>query len=141
MLTSNDIVIAAKECLETPFGHQGRVPGRRMDCVGLVRYPAVRLGLVPSGTDFRAYHRQPNPKQMRELLLTYFNKSPNLVPGAIIWFEVGAKDPQHLAIYTFDNTIIHAMSDGPGKVVEHGYRSPWPGRAVEFFRYRGVKYG
>jgi len=134
------IIAAARACLDTPFRHQGRLPGQGLDCIGLVRWPAVACGLTRE--DFRAYGRQPRPEAMHRQLCRYFDPVPlgEARPGDILWLAVGDA-PQHLAILTEVGTLIHALADGPGRVVEHGYRHPWPGRLRGVFRYRGLADG
>lgn len=141
--TENDlrraVVEAARACVGTPFLHQGRTPGVGLDCVGLVRWPQVAVAADDS--DFRAYGRTPNPSRMGLLLNRHFDAiSPSDArPGDILWFRI-AGDPQHLAIFTGE-TIIHAVSNGPCAVVEHGYRHPWPKRLAGVFRYRWLREG
>lgn len=133
----SQIILAARQCIGTPFRHQGRWPGRGLDCVGLVRYPAVALGLYNDDADVFGYREIPDPERMERELENWFepiDKSA-IAPADILWLR--APQPQHLAIYT-GSTIIHAMSTGPGRVVEHGYRHPFPSKLIRAFRYRGV---
>lgn len=131
------IIEAARECIDTPFRHQGRNPKQGLDCVGLVRYPGVKLGLYAEDVDVRNYGPYPQPEMMHKLLMQFFLpiEPEDKQPGDIVWMN--APDPQHLAIYT-GPTIIHACQQGYMRVVEHGFRSPFPGRVVQWFRYRGV---
>lgn len=140
MATRAQVIQAARECLGTPFRHQGRKPGIGLDCVGLVRWPAVVLGLVPPTADYLTYARSPDPYVMREQLTKYAREIPpnEARPGDILWLRI-YRDPTHLAILTFDHTIIHAVSDGPRCVVEHGFRAPWPSRVVAAFQYPGLE--
>lgn len=131
------VVEAARACVGTPFLHQGRTPGVGLDCVGLVRWPQVALGV--SDEDFRQYGPMPNPQRMEMLLKEHFVpiSVQDLTPGDILWFKI-TSIPQHLAIYT-GISIIHAVSSGPKCVVEHGYRFPWPKRVAGVFRYRWLE--
>jgi cell wall-associated NlpC family hydrolase len=47
MSIAHNMVLAARECLGTPFQHQGRVPGVGLDCVGVAIYAAREVGLNP----------------------------------------------------------------------------------------------
>lgn len=132
MVSSDSIIQAARECLGTPFKHQGRQPHIGLDCVGLVRWPAVKLGLNIG--DRIDYPRTPNPAEMIRTLSQYLDIIQKPEPGCIILFKIQGL-PRHLAIYTGD-TIIHSVENASGRVVEHGYRSPWPDRAVAYFKYR-----
>jgi len=131
-----DIVTAARACIGTPFMHQGRVAGVGLDCVGLARIPAVTLGLEIG--DYDGYSRQPDPAVMEAKLNEFLDlvEPGDMQLGDILWLSF-AKEPMHLAIFAGD-TIIHAVSMGPGKVVEHGFRAPWPQRVVGVYRYRGI---
>jgi len=135
-MKAQDIIDSARECIGTPFSHQGRQPGVGMDCIGLIRYPAVKFGIT---TDDYPYGRQPDPKFMKDILDKYLIKVKDLKPADVLWIQFQG-DPMHLAIYTEKNTIIHAMANGPGKVTEHGFRPPWPKRVVQIYRYPGVEY-
>jgi len=130
------IVEAARECIGTPFRHQGRMKGVGLDCVGLARYPAEALGI--SIGDYDGYSRQPDPQVMAAKLDEFLVKvePEDMQLGDILWMAF-AKEPMHLAIYAGD-TIIHAVCLGPEKVVEHGFRAPWPQRVVAIYRYRGI---
>lgn len=132
------IIELARECVGTPFQHQGRIPKKGLDCVGLVRYPAIALGFYTPDTDFVAYRMQPDPTEMSERLRSFFDlvSADEKMPGDIIWMK--APEPQHLAIYTGMN-IIHAMNTGKGCVVEHGFRYPFTSRVIAWFRYKGLK--
>ncbi len=137
---SEAILNAARECIGTPFRHQGRNPGRGLDCVGLVRHPAIEVGFAPKGTDFAAYGRFPQPITMMRILGQYFELiDPSIKqPGDIMWMSATSRSdqtPQHLGLWTGD-TIIHAMATGPCKVVEHPFRHPFPGRVTAWFRYK-----
>lgn len=130
----DQIINAARECKGTPFMHQGRRPGLGLDCAGLVRYPALRLGLIKPEDDFIQYGREPNPLKMREILGQYLDPIERLEKGCVIWFRV-INLPQHLAVYT-GGGIIHAVSTGPKKVVEHCINSQWTDRIAGIYRYR-----
>jgi len=128
------IIEAARECKGTPFLHQGRRPGQGLDCAGLVRYPAVKLGLIDPDDDYISYGREPLPLKMKEQLESRLDPIRKLEKGCVIWFTV-VKHPQHVAIYT-GSGIIHAVNFGPKKVVEHGINSQWTDRIAGLYRYR-----
>lgn len=129
-----DIIKAARDCLGTPFVHQGRLPGKGLDCVGLVRWPHVALGFGEE--DERRYGMAPDPKRMKQLLEHYLVPIPRdqMKPADILWFRIDGM-PTHLAIYA-GKTIIHALNSGPQRVVEHGFRHPWTQRVAGVFRYK-----
>jgi len=57
MTAAADIIAAARACLETPFVHQGRLPGQALDCAGLIIQVAKTLGL--EHVDHSGYARLP----------------------------------------------------------------------------------
>jgi len=130
----DDILSAARECLKTPYLHQGRRPGQGLDCAGLVRYPAEKLGLITPDDDFIEYGREPVPLKMKQELESRLDPIKRLEKGCVIWFTV-IRHPQHLAIYT-GNGIIHAINTGPKQVVEHCINSQWTDRIAGLYRYR-----
>lgn len=136
MPSVNDIIAAARECLGTPFHHQGRLLGVGIDCVGLAMHPVTKFNLPVE--DFATYSREPNPQMMASQLKARVQEvfgTPQ--PGNILWLEVDG-DPKHLAILTRDNTIVHAVASGPQKVIEHSFRAPWPSRVKGIFVYPGI---
>lgn len=132
-----DVVFAARECLGTPFRHQGRIPGVALDCAGLIIAVAQRLGIAHSDVD--GYGRRPH----MGLLEATLDSQPALVrvadgerfPGDILLMRFAA-DPQHLAIHAGD-TIIHSWAS-PGKVCEHRLDAIWQSRIVAAYRFREV---
>lgn len=139
MLKRADIIQCARDCLGTRFRHQGRIPGKGLDCVGLIRWPLVKLLDIDVSFDYRAYGMLPSESEVRKNFIKFFDEKRSLpYPGDIILFRV-EDNAQHFAILTYDNTIIHALNSGPKKVAEHGYRYPWPNRLTSVFEYPGVE--
>jgi len=130
------IIILARSCVGTKFRHQGRIPGRGLDCVGLIRYPAVTVGLYGEEADEFGYSSEPNPDAMENALLRWLDRISvkDILPADILWLK--SPQPQHLAVYTGE-TIIHSDARR-GKVIEHGYRDPFPRLVVGAWRYRGI---
>lgn len=122
-----DIITEAREWVGTPFLHQGRVKGSGVDCAGLVIGVLNNCGYLKDGyEDITNYSRSPNPRMMKKQLLKYLKRVYTLEPGTILYFTMPKmKEPQHLAIYTDSNTIIHA-ADKYGKVIEHTFSGYWP---------------
>jgi cell wall-associated NlpC family hydrolase len=117
---ARSIITAARDCVGTPFRHQGRLPGIGLDCAGLVIHAAKSVGLTVR--DYTGYPNRPFNgmlKRMlddqiciREIYLT------DVLPGDVLLMRVN-QAPQHLAIVSFGNYIIHAYQN-IGKVAEHG---------------------
>lgn len=126
------IIAAARECLETPFHHQGRRPGVGIDCAGLVIHAYRAAGLRV--TDERRYGRSPNPGQMRRALERVVRPVTGEWRRAdILYFRID-RQPQHLAIWT-GASIVHAYLTA-GRVVETGLDGRWMSRLE--CRYRHV---
>lgn len=137
-ITQSDIIAAARQCLETPFRHQGRLLSFGLDCAGVVIHICRTLGI--DAVDAVGYGRTPHDNQLQ----TTLDAQPVLVrvpdiadrqPGDLLLMRF-ATDPQHLAIFA-GSTIIHAH-EASGKVVEHVLSPVWASRIVAAYRFRGV---
>ena len=139
-MTGADVVAAATTLLGTPFVHQGRLPGKALDCAGVVVATASALGIAH--TDVVAYGRIPALGILRAVL----DSQPELVsvspadlqPGDVLLMRF-KKEPQHLAIFA-GKTIIHAWQV-IGRVVQHDFDSAWCRRVVAAYRFREVSNG
>lgn len=136
-MTGHDIVAAARSLLDTPFRHQGRLPGVALDCAGLVIAVARQLGLRHA--DQAGYGRIP----ANGLLEAALEAQPGLHRVALADRQPGdvllmffSREPQHLAIDAGD-TIIHSYCD-VGKVVEHRLDASWESRIVRVYRFDEV---
>lgn len=130
-MSVDHVIEAARACLRTPFRHQGRQPGRGLDCGGLVIHAFTSAGYTM--TDEPGYTREPQPAWMRAVLERVFVPVDDLRPGDVLWMRFDM-DPQHLAIWT-GVTIIHAFLRSR-KVVEHRMDSAWWLRVVKRYRHR-----
>lgn len=132
------VVAAARECLKTPFKHQGRVPGVGMDCAGLLVY--CFKALSADHFDEFGYPRNPYDGQLEKIL----DDQPSL--SRIDISDVQAGDvlamrmktaPQHIAIHTGivrgHPYVIHA-SELHGCVVEHRLDELWGARVMRAYR-------
>ena len=114
-MTPDDIVSAARGLIGTPFVHQGRIPGRALDCAGLVVAVAQAVGV--EYIDQTGYSCSPSGG----LLEAALDGQPGIMriepsdrePGDVLLMRF-AGDPQHLAILA-GATIIHAW-EAPGVV-------------------------
>lgn len=132
-MTSDEIIAAARAEINTPFIHQGRIPGKALDCAGLAVVVASRWHTVDEP---RAYGRSPHLSTLE----TWINAQDFLEPwqpvsGALLLMRFG-KEPQHLAICA-GNTIIHSYGS-VGKVVEHNFSSVWRARVVKSYRFKDM---
>lgn len=132
------IIACARTYLGTPYQHQGRLKGTGIDCVGLIVGIARECGFFIA--DRTGYPRLP----YRGLIETAAAESMDRIlmpePGcvALVRFR---KYPQHAAILTDDDTVIHAYDPiqthhGRGVCVEHGIDERWRERVHSFWRFR-----
>ena len=139
-MTGQDIIAVAREFLKTPFVHQGRLPGKALDCAGLVVVTAQRLGLEV--IDVQDYSRLPNNGALEAML----DIQPSLhgvgrgeaQPGDVLLMKF-KKEPTHLGIHAGDN-LIHCWQP-VGMVCEHRFDEAWQRRVVAVYRFTGVKNG
>lgn len=138
-MSPDHITTAARLLLDTPFKHQGRIPGVALDCAGLVVAVAQALGLPVA--DQTGYSRSPSGG----LLEAALDSQPCLqrIPGPAQEGDVVLMrfkgDPQHLGIVAGGN-LIHAWQV-VGKVVEHRFDPEWQRRTVRVYRFVGVSHG
>ena len=136
-MTPDEIIRAARGLIGTPFVHQGRLPGRALDCAGLVVAVAQAIGV--EYVDQTGYSRSPSGG----LLESALDDQPGITriapdiraPGDILLMRFSG-DPQHLAILA-GNTIIHAY-EAPGLVCEHDLTDLWVRRIVRVYRFKDL---
>lgn len=118
----SEIVKSARELLDTPFHHQGRLAGVGVDCVGLVILVARKLGYVAQDFDFTGYPRYPDGKVLiQQLGLHLIEIQQHQMQFGDIVCVAFDKYPQHVGIigdYRHGGfSIIHAAGKH-GKVIE-----------------------
>ncbi len=139
-MTADDILAAARQCLGTPFRHQGRLIGIGLDCAGVAVHVATQLG--HDVIDLPAYGRTPADGQLEALLeaqpcLSLIDDNPcgaRARPGDLLLMRF-TRDPQHLAILTDEQTIVHAY-ESVGTCCEHRLSPAWAARIVRVYRFR-----
>jgi cell wall-associated NlpC family hydrolase len=141
----NDVVSYARECLNTPFRHQGRLCGYGekfgdaycggLDCAGVIIHCAKRLGIEHA--DMQGYPRLPYRNSLQEFL----NAQPNLIEvpvaemaaGDVILMSIKAA-PNHLGIYAGNGYMIHAYDD-IGRTVEQRIDDAWLKKITAVYRF------
>ena len=131
-MTAAEIVAAARECLNTPFQHQGRIVGLALDCAGVAVHVASKWHTVEQPP---AYGRLPHDAMLEQ----WIERQPFLARAAtpqagdllLMRFE---NEPQHLAIHAGE-TMIHAYQS-IGKTVEHNLDDKWRRRIVRAYRFK-----
>lgn len=135
-MSADRIVAAARACVGTPFRHQGRLPGRALDCAGLVLHALRTAGA--DVCDVPAYGRHPSHGLLEDAIEA--NTCLDRVPpadrqaGDVLLMRF-ASEPQHLGICA-GATIIHAYQQ-VGIVCEQRLADVWVARIVRVYRLRG----
>lgn len=132
-MSAAEVIRHARECLGTPFHHQGRQSGVGVDCAGLIIHAFSEAGYRV--TDDNRYSRSPQPGRMREVMERVCVPAEGWQPADILYFRI-VNDPQHLALWT-GNSIVHAYLTA-GKVVEQGLDATWQRRLVARYRHPGL---
>lgn len=148
MPTRNDVVTKAREYVNTPFQHQGRMKGKSCDCIGLPLLVAEELGLkdmhgVPiHGFDVRDYSAIPTDAKIKEGCDARLPSKPvkDIKPGDVVLMRFTGV-PCHSAIITEipgqGLGVIHAYNPA-GKVVEHILSKDFRDRIVAAYTWLGV---
>jgi cell wall-associated NlpC family hydrolase len=163
MTTTAQIVAKAREFLGTPLHHQGRIKGKRIDCVGLALCVAEELGLHDKngnalhGRDQLNYGPQPLGNLVHEtakarLALKWEAAQkvpmPAIAPGDVLTIR-NPNAACHAGIVSSLNgslAIIHAYASGPARpgprnkqrVCEHVLDASWRARIEGIFEFPGV---
>lgn len=130
------IVDIARSYVGTPYRHQGRTK-LGMDCIGLCRAPFADLELETS--DYSNYGENYYPQNdILRLMLQYCDRVKRKpLPGDILIMRSNDGLSRHMALYTENDTIIHAINNGPRAVVEHRYMEPFVGRTTAVLSWKG----
>jgi cell wall-associated NlpC family hydrolase len=134
-MTPRQIVDRARECLGTPFKHQGRLPGIALDCAGLAAYVAQGWHEV---IEPAAYGRTPHDAQLKAWveLQPYLVRTTEAMAGDLLLMRF-TREPQHLGVCAGE-TLIHSYQSA-GKVVEHNIDAVWRRRIVAVYRFESLE--
>ncbi len=140
-MTPEDIIAAARAALGTPFGHQGRVVGSKLDCAGLLAHVCATLGQPISDQD--GYGRRPSGGLLESAMdvqtaLVRVREKPLAGDFVLMKFE-DEKSPSHLGIVA-GKTLIHSWAVAR-KVCEHDFDDEWQRRVVRVYRFRELVNG
>lgn len=132
---ADEVIAAARECIGTPFRHQGRLPGVGLDCAGLGIVAANAAGIDIK--DFAGYPRLPFDGMLKKM----FDEQPQLKqidkrdaqPGDVFIMR-NSHEPEHIAIASENGYIIHS-SWNIRKVVEQRLDELLRNRIVYVYRF------
>lgn len=128
------VIDQARTWLGTPWHHQGRLKGAGVDCIGLIVGVARELGYAVD--DYTDYQRFPDGVTMSAELHKQLRPTTRPMAGDIVCFRI-TRLPQHVAIITGPNTLIHAYQ--PYGVVETTIRPSLLERAFGYFTFREIE--
>ena len=152
MIFPGAVVYTARTLLETPYLHQGRLPGRNggIDCIGVAIVTCRKLLLLPEDFDYSDYGRDGSGK-LETIVAEYCTPLTDPTPGALLLFRTTPTQTvaQHCAICTnwsdrlgWDNEtlgMLHAYQN-VGKVKEHELISFWSDRLIGSYGFPNVNY-
>lgn len=147
MPSKQEYFLKAREFVGTPFRHQGRTPGRGLDCVGLVVCAATALGAMID--DVTNYRRTPDWTRFKGEFekngTSLGNRYEDAVPGTVVLLREG-RWQTHCAVVGLrgvdspgagERTLVHAFVLR-GKVVEERFSQEWRERIQGVFLMRGL---
>lgn len=138
------ILDEAREWLDTPYHHQQSIKGQATDCIGLVVGVASNIGLLNQrdrlwiSKNFSGYARSPQGDLLRRGFGAFLPEYhvDDMQPGDVLLISMNYQ-PRHCAIYTENNTIIHAYAER-GRCVEHRYAHYWRRMTLAAYRLAEV---
>lgn len=137
MITPEQLVAEARDWIGVPFLHQGR-SRHGVDCIGFVAAMCAHMGATKPLENLPHNYAR-NPQALLKDAIRMLGTPTTLEVGCLILIKwPAAKEASHVGIYT-GTSMIHCY-EGVGKVVEHGYSTPWPERTDSLWRIPGVSY-
>lgn len=139
-LQAADVIETARSFIGTPWRHQGRMPGRGLDCIGLLVKVAHTLEL--ESDDYLTYTRYADYQQFLELFRRYAIEVDRLKvqPGMAVIIPTSGTAHCGLIAGTPERlTLIHSTALRK-RVVEERYSLVWRSRTTAAFAFRGVDY-
>ncbi|MCP3980759.1 MAG: hypothetical protein GY716_15765 [bacterium] len=142
----HSVHVRVLEYVGTPFSHQGRRPGKAIDCVGVFVCAARAEGYDID--DCTVYGRNPNPRQ----LLDYVSRNSVQIPleeavegdSLLFWYarrmrRTGEELPRHLGVLSWKDgrpAMVHAWED-VGRVEHSTLDDPyWEGKILSAWRLK-----
>ena len=134
-MNPDSFIAAARSMLGVPFMHQGRNAKLGVDCAGLAVLAARECGFEVE--DYTDYQRTPAVSDFIDCLLRHCEiVKPGSERAGDLWIFQFAGNPQHLAIQTGPDSMIHAYALFPRKVIEHRIDEQWRAKRAMVFRIK-----
>ena len=113
----NKVVRTAEQLIGTPYRYGGN-NRKGFDCSGLVQYTHRKVGVKVPRTTGSQWDQARVPQRR------------NLLPGDLLFFNIGIRKTRHVGIYEGDGIFIHAPSSGK-RVSRASLENPyWGSRLV-----------
>jgi hypothetical protein len=138
-----DFLRVVRSYNQTPYMHQGRLPGQALDCIGVPICASWELGLKPREFDIKGYGRRPDGTLLRQARehMTQIDQSEMQI-GDVLVLHFGA-DPQHIGVVADRRgggfNIIHAESLRQRRVIETRLCFGGQMKFVAAFRIPGIE--
>jgi hypothetical protein len=146
-ISSRDqLIAAARLWLGTPARHGMALRGLGVDDVRLVLSVGEACGLLPASDAPAAYPQHPTPDDLAGRLAAALTPiaAAEALPGDVVQLgdrcAILAEHDGNLTLIRAEEphgARVLATGQPAHRVVEHGFRSPWPERACGWFRYPG----
>lgn len=129
-----------RQCIGTPWKHQGRKPGVGLDCAGLGAYWLALNGIRVR--DRKDYGRDPDGSLWDEMcrclgepIAQGRNCAAKALPGDVALMEYTFGAHRHVGVIgdAYGLSLIHADSNAK-KVIEHPLDARWARRIVGVWR-------
>ena len=132
MAQVDEMIAAARDCLGTPFHHQGRTPRVGLDCIGLIVVALRAVGCAVR--DRLDYGMRPDGRSLVAALREHGAAAVETVQaGDVLVFRYDHQ-PQHVALATAPDRMIPSFAPA-GRVVETEIGDYWRRRLVGVFRF------
>ena len=124
MTTRAEFLATARGYIDTPYHHQGRLPGVGMDCPGPLICAAWEHGIKPREFDVKGYSREPDGVVLKALCDEHLEPIPfaEAQPADVLLCKFRNGHPRHMGILTDANPRrrywIEAESVRHKKVIE-----------------------
>lgn len=127
-----EFIDAARSLIGIPYHFKGRSNGG-LDCGGHYIKSLNNSGLYPT-YEFLDYGTNPNPKHLIKELCKVCDIVQVIEPGCVLLINYSGL-PQHIAIYSEVNTLIHVYK-ASGTVTEEKFNNFWKSRVDTIFKVR-----
>jgi cell wall-associated NlpC family hydrolase len=116
MITRAEFVATVRGYIDTPYHHQGRLPGLGLDCPGPLICACWHLGIKPRSFDVQGYGRSPDGHTLQRLCEEHMQRirEDEASAGDVLLIRFGQGMPQHLGILTDANPLRRYWVEAEG---------------------------